>query len=77
MVAAAVAETLDARFDRAEAERFVRVRLEGVADDVRAVQLDAIAVRRTAELRYVLPVLELLWNDMSGAMDGAEFDAQR
>ena len=59
VLAAAIAEALDARFDRAQAEGFVRVRLEGMAHDVRAVQLDARAMRRPAELRHVLRMLEL------------------
>ncbi|HMF49622.1 MAG TPA: ABC transporter ATP-binding protein [Candidatus Saccharimonadales bacterium] len=35
---------------------------------------DVFASRKHADFA---PLLERLWNDMSGAMDGAEFDAQR
>ncbi|MNR68421.1 hypothetical protein D3C85_1929630 [compost metagenome] len=59
MLATAVTEALYTGFDRAQAEGFMRVRLEGVADDMRAIQLDAGAMCRPAELRHVLRMLEL------------------
>ncbi len=41
MVGAAITESFDAGFDGAQSEGLVRMRFERVADDVRAVELEA------------------------------------
>ena len=70
MLAAAVAKTLDARFDRAQSVGLVRVRLERVADDVRLVQLDADAVRRAPERGAVGHVVESERHTVHASDDG-------
>jgi hypothetical protein len=55
-----VAEALDAGLDRAQPVGFVGMWLEGVADDVRAVQLHAGQVRRLPELGAVAGMFERL-----------------
>ena len=61
MLHAAVAETLCARLDRADAERLVGVRLKHMAADVRTVQLHPRQPGKLPELRLVGFTLKLLW----------------
>ena len=78
MLGAAVAEAFDAGLDGAQAEGLVGVRLEGVADDVGAVQLDARPVRRAPEFGAVIGVVEGLRHARDqrfGARVGGDRDA--
>ncbi|GAA0705599.1 hypothetical protein GCM10009429_37370 [Dyella marensis] len=58
MLGAAVAEAFHAGFDRAQAEAVMHVRLERVPHDMRAIELDALAVGGQAELRGIAEMLE-------------------
>ena len=68
VLAAAITEPLHAGFDRAQAIGFVGMRLEGVADDVRAVQLDPVAVCWPPELRHVLRIFKFFRDALHGAI---------
>ena len=67
MVAAAVAEALHARFDRAQAVGFVGVRVERVADDVGAIELDAGAMGDLPELGGIEGIVEAVGHALHGA----------
>lgn len=58
MIGAPIAKPFDAGFDGAQPISFVRVRFEGVADDVGAVQLHAGLMRRAAKLGAVVGMVE-------------------
>ena len=66
MVASLVAKTLDAALDGPETVRLVGMGFEGVADDMRPIQLEPFASRNDPELGTVLRKLELFWNALHG-----------
>ena len=64
MIGAKVAESFDTRFDDAEAERVVRMRLERMTNDVGTIKFDAPAQRRAPELCRFTEMIELCGDDL-------------
>lgn len=66
MLGAAIAKALDARLDRAESERVVRMRLKCVTNDARTIEFDARPKSQAAELGPFLRVIELFGDGLHG-----------